>query len=86
MKTKNVITIKEYRNQDTVDTLEKLLEMARSGKVTGLIYTVRLDDWNHGVGVTGYYREDPISGLGAVGRVFDVLNQAARKGMGSDDL
>jgi hypothetical protein len=86
MKSSNVISIKEYKERDTIATLERLLEKARAGEITGLIYTVSLSQWDHAVGVTGRYREDPISGLGAAGRVFDILNQEARRLMKSDDL
>lgn len=86
MNVSNVISIKEYKERETIATLERLLEKAKAGEITGLIYTVRLGEWNHGVGVTGTYRQDPISGLGATGRVFDILNQEARRLMGTSDL
>lgn len=86
MKVNNVISIKEFKERDTIATLERLLEKARAGEITGLIYTVRLGEWSHAVGVTGRYREDPISGLGAAGRVFDILNQEARRLMGDVEL
>ena len=86
MNVQNVISIKEYKERDTIATLERLLAKARAGEVTGLIFTVRLGEWNLAVGVSGRYREDPISGLGAAGRVFDILNQEARRLMGTADL
>jgi len=71
----NVVRIPEYKHRDTIEALEALLVKARAGEITGLIWGARFGDWNHGIGVTGHYRTDPITGLGAAGRIFATLNK-----------
>jgi len=75
----NVTRIAEWKHKDTIEALEYLLAMAKRGEITGFIYGVRVGDWHHGIGVTGHYRDDPIAGLGATGRIFSALNRLAEQ-------
>jgi hypothetical protein len=75
MKAANVISIKEYRNQETISTLEQLLEKARAGEVIGLAYSVCLCEWSSGVGATGTYRDSPETALGGIGRLYEILTK-----------
>jgi hypothetical protein len=57
MEVSNVISISEYIGNSTVSVLEKLLEKAKSGQIGGLIFTAWLGSEDHGIGVTGAYRD-----------------------------
>lgn len=78
MNLSNVVTIKAYGDKDTVSTLTRLLEMAKNGQIGGMVYALKLSEWNHAVGITDDYRADPCSGIAATGRIFEVLNAEAR--------
>jgi hypothetical protein len=69
-----VTSIVEYRNKETVAVLEELLDQARRGEITGLAFACKVGDKNHGIGLTGDYRDDPISTLAVVSRIAHVLN------------
>jgi hypothetical protein len=73
----SVTYISEYKGRQTVETLEALLTLARSGKLTGLIFACKYDETHHGVGITGDYRTDPIVALGVSGRLLRVLGRYA---------
>lgn len=75
----NVIRIIEYRNKDTIAVCEEIIEKAKRGEIVGMLYAIRLNDFDHGIGATGKYRDDPISGLAAAGRLLNVLSKLANK-------
>ncbi len=77
--TNNVIRIVEYKSRETVEALETMLEMARAGEISGMVFALRLGDWNHGVGVTGEYEKDPIAAASVAARILKILGNRADK-------
>ncbi len=69
-----VTSIVEYRNKETVAVLEELLDQARRGEITGFAFACKIGAQNHGIGLTGDYREDPIAALAVTARIAHVLN------------
>lgn len=70
-----VTSIIEYRNKETVAVLEQLLEQARKGEISGFAFACKLGGKDHGIGITGDYRADPIATLAIAGRISHVLNE-----------
>lgn len=79
-----VTKITEYRTRDTVKALEELLEMAKAGKLTGLVFACKYGPWDHGIGVVGDYYKDPIPALAIAGRLFRALNKFADENVQGD--
>jgi hypothetical protein len=75
----NAITIVEYQNKDTIAVCREIIEKAERGEVTGMLFALRLTDFEHGIGATGTYRDDPVSGLTAAGRLLNILSKLASK-------
>ncbi|MES2069806.1 MAG: hypothetical protein V4488_05625 [Pseudomonadota bacterium] len=71
MKVNNVISIIEYRNNRTANTLERQLEQLKVRGYTELAYTIELGRVEHGVDTTIDLLDEPASGLAAVGRLSD---------------
>ncbi len=61
-----------------VATLEKLLTKARAGELTGLMYVVRAQNQDHGVGIAGSYINDVQSGLSAFSLIYSLLGDNLR--------
>lgn len=70
----SVTKIAEFRSKETVAVLEELLADARLGKITGFAFACKYGEKNHGIGLTGDYRKDPIEVLAVHGRIQHVLN------------
>lgn len=71
--------ISEYQARDTVAALEQLLEEARAGKITGFAWACKLGPKNHGIGLTGDYRKDPLQVLAISARIEYRLHQIIDK-------
>ncbi|MFZ6648982.1 hypothetical protein ACO0LO_24870 [Undibacterium sp. TJN25] len=67
MKTSNVISLTDYRNRQTANTLERQLEQIKARKHTELAYSAELKSLSlHKLISTS---EEPASGLAAVGKL-----------------
>ncbi|HTD02448.1 hypothetical protein [Undibacterium sp.] len=71
MKANNVISIIDYRNNRTANTLERQLEQLRVRGYTELAYSIELEKVNGEIDKTVHFFDEPASGLAAVGRLFD---------------
>lgn len=74
----NVIPIKQRANQETVEALEEMLQMAKRGEVTGMIFAIQFPSKKYTIGSSGFYREDPLAALGVVGRLFSAIDDAVQ--------
>lgn len=79
MKLGSVVSISEYRNRETIETLENLLQKAKDGDIQGIIYAVKMEHGPQTVGFAGHYAHAPVSGLTAAARVFELLTAEARR-------
>jgi hypothetical protein len=59
--------------------LKEILAKAERGEVTGMVFGLRLGDADHGIGVTGSYRDDPISSVAVAGRIVTMCSREASK-------
>jgi hypothetical protein len=74
-----VIRITEYQNRDTVSALEDMLARARRGEILGLCFAYKIDQKNHGIGLTGEYITDPTDVLAVVSRIEFEVNMLVRE-------
>ena len=58
-----VTNLREYKNRDTVELLEKLLEQAKRGDIDGMVFCVQRGPRRHSMGVTGSYFSDPVTAI-----------------------
>lgn len=58
-----------------VSTLESMLEKARKGQLTGLMYIARMGKKDHGIHVVGAYRDNPQDCLTALETVAPTFRQ-----------
>ncbi len=65
-------------NRQVVEVLEGLLDKAKSGQLSGMMYVIRLESKDHGVGVCGSYLADLHSGLAAFCLVYGLLAEQIR--------
>lgn len=79
----NVIWINEYENTDTFEVLEAVAERFRNGTAFGMV--IFLDQGvgqdgveDHGIAVTGSYRDNPVQGRAIAGAAFDFFAKLAR--------
>lgn len=72
-----VINIKEYRNRDTIEVLETLLQMAKRGRVMGLMLAVQKTDNEHIINITGSYSRNTMAALAASARLTYLANSTA---------
>ena len=77
--TAQVVSISAFRNRDLIYTLRNLLEQAEAGEVTGLLYTARIGDKDHGIGACGTYADDPLGGLAAMTLAIDTFKTMAKE-------
>lgn len=66
--------IEEWKNRDTILVLKELLEMAESGEVTGLAFSCKIGEVQHGIGLTGDYASDPAQIFAIVSRAQHIVN------------
>jgi|GEM_PF-5842830 len=66
-------------NREMVEGLEVLLELARSGKVTGMVYGVKHGPGDHSVGILGCFTEKPYAGKRLADRLSSVLDKKAQE-------
>jgi hypothetical protein len=57
-----------------VEVLEDLLAQARTGRITGFAFACRLGPRDHGIGITGEYRQDSVQALAVNARINHVIN------------
>lgn len=69
-----VTTIFEYRARETIACLEQLLQEARRGEISGFAFACKRGDHDHGIGLTGNYRDDPLPVLAVTSRIDHVVN------------
>ena len=72
-----VTYLHEYKNRNTVEVLERLLERAKRGQIDGLVFCVQRGPRNHSMGVTGSYFSDPVTALIPCGRLQHRLHLLA---------
>ena len=65
--------------QHVITTLENLLNKAKVGNISGLMYVVATDGEDHGVGVAGEYLSNTHSGLAAFCLVYHLLGEEMKK-------
>ncbi len=58
-----------------VTALESMLEQARSGQLTGLMYLARVGQRNHEIHVVGDFQNDPQACLAAIESSDSLLHQ-----------
>jgi hypothetical protein len=80
-----VIRITEYRDRDTINVLEDLLERAKRGEIRGMCFAIKTDVAHHGIGLTGEYIEDPTDVLAVVSRIEFEVNMLIREHNASPD-
>ena len=61
----NVVNLKRLVNQELVDTLKVLIDMAEIGELEGLAIVFKLSKNEHKAGVFGDYKLRPVEGLQA---------------------
>ena len=66
---RTVTKLDEWKNRDTVETLADLLEKARKGEISGLLFSVRLGAKHHAMGAAGEYLSDPMMAVGIAARM-----------------
>ncbi|WP_394778842.1 hypothetical protein [Undibacterium sp.] len=66
MKTSNVISLADYRNRQTANTLERQLAQIKARKQPGVAYAAEL---KFSLGKSGTASEEPASGLATVGKL-----------------
>lgn len=71
--------IVELKSKAIIETLEVLLDMAKKGKVIGLIYGVKHEPFNHSIGVAGSYADMPVCGKRVADKISKVLEQRAEE-------
>ena len=77
MAKRNVTRLHKYINQDTIEVCKAIIAKAERGEVTGMIFAIREGPTDHGIGATGFYRNDPLSGKLVVGGLFDLFAEMA---------
>jgi hypothetical protein len=79
-----VTRIVEWKNRDTIQALEHMLSQAKEGRLTGMLFACKLDDKNHGMGITGDYAADPLPVSAIAGALFRLVNKYAQEVGGVD--
>jgi hypothetical protein len=65
--------------QHVISTLESLLQKAKDGDISGLMYVVATEGEDHGVGVAGEYLSNTHTGLAAFCLVYHLLGDEMKK-------
>jgi hypothetical protein len=71
-------TLRTYIQQDTIEVCEAILAKAKRGEITGMIFALREGEFDHGIGATGDYRDDPLLAKQVVGGLFDLFSELAK--------
>jgi hypothetical protein len=71
-----VVSLTDWANRDTVDTLIYLLELAKAGQLSGSGICFTTSDGNEKSVFTGHYKTDPARGVNAAMRLSWKLTQA----------
>lgn len=79
-----VTKINFRQSKETEQVLERLLEKNRQGEISGLIFCVQLAMKEHGMGVTGDFRRNPLSAVAATSRMLHRINQRVDEETTSD--
>lgn len=69
-----VVRLNDFRNREVIRFCELLLQKAISGEITGMIYTLRLNDEDQPVSAVGVYAKDSSIGLPVMASMADVLS------------
>jgi hypothetical protein len=72
-----ILPLHRHRHADTIEALEVLLDQARAGQLTGLMFVAKYGMHKHDPGATGDYRSDPTNALGAAAKLWQALQDAA---------
>jgi hypothetical protein len=73
-----ISTLHTYIQQDTIEVCQAIIAKAQRGEITGMIFALREGPYDHGIGVTGSYREDPLLAKQVVGGLFDLFSDMAK--------
>lgn len=71
----SITKISEHQTKNTVEALEHLLFLAKSGELTGALFVCKYSHWHHAVWATGDYLKDPMPAVGASARMTRMLNR-----------
>ena len=69
-----VTKLSEYKNRDTLATLQQLTRMAMSGEIEGLLFCVRLGARSLAMGSSGSFHADPDAAAQATARMHHRIN------------
>lgn len=69
----------ENVNKEMIEGLEALLELAKSGKVTGMVYGIKHGPGDHSVGILGCFTEKPYAGKRLADKLSSVLDKKAQE-------
>lgn len=79
---KNKVTkLHTYIQQDTIEVCKAIIAKAERGEITGMIFALREGPYDHGIGATGFYRDDPLTAKSVVGGLFDLFSELAKPQM-----
>jgi len=71
MEVNNVISMADYRNSRTANTLERQLDQLKVRGYTEVAYSIELEKIDQDINQAAHSRDEPASGLAAVGRLLD---------------
>ena len=80
---RTVSAIPDYVDQETIDVLQNLLQSARAGNVTGLVYSAFGKSKLLETGVIGVCAKDPVAALGSVRLLEDHVANHAHESLGT---
>lgn len=70
----SVTRIEEFKNRETIETLEELLDQAKKGQIHGFLFCARQGEKSHLMGLSGDYRDDAILAVAVAARMIYRLN------------
>jgi hypothetical protein len=73
-----VTRLHTYIQQDTIEVCKAIIAKAERGEVSGMIFAIREGPNDHGIGATGFYRDDPLTAKSVVGGLFDLFSEMAK--------
>jgi hypothetical protein len=75
MENQKVIYIEERRSKTIVNVLEEFLDLAKQGKLSGMLFAIKIDHQHSSVGTCGDYTTDIVQALGASQRLQNFLGR-----------
>lgn len=79
MKGTKITSIAEHLNSSNRKVLEYLTEQEDAGMLDGFIVTAKIKGQPEYATFTGNFRKDPYSGIGPIGKLFDILSKAIKE-------